>query len=280
MGKAKFFPGEVCNMVTLGLRAFLLCVLGPTVRAQSRCQLAQVRRADGSYDLGGCNELRLHGERIGDEGASRLAEALAADSARVALLDLWSNGIGPKGAAALAGALRRNKSVQKLYLNENAIGGEGAAALASALDGGSRVSTLWLSRCRLGDSGAQALARVLRRGRVRLEQLDLWENEIGAAGGIALARALSSNRMLRTLELRGNPAMGDETARAFAELMPKNFALSTLDLLSTGVSESGRAALVGGLKVSRANPYLLLYADGLPHLQATSWQQKGQADAP
>ncbi len=62
--------------------------------------------------------------------------------------------------------------------------------------------------------------------------------------------------------------------------MPNNRALSTLDLVSTGVSPLGLAALRAGLKVSTANPYLVLFADGLPHLQATSWQEKGQRDAP
>ena len=72
--------------------------------------------------------------------------------------------------------------------------------------------------------------------------------------------------MLRTLELRDN-AMGDEGARAFAELMPRNVALSTLDLVSTGITAVGIAALRAGLATSTANPYLVLFAEGFPHLQ-------------
>ena len=62
--------------------------------------------------------------------------------------------------------------------------------------------------------------------------------------------------------------------------MPKNVALATLDLLSNGVTAAGRAALLAGLKVSTANPYLVLFEDGLPHQQATSWQEKGKENAP
>ena len=79
--------------------------------------------------------------------------------------------------------------------------------------------------------------------------------------------------------MRGNRA-GDEGARAFAAMMPNSQALSTLDLMDNGMTKAGTQALLDGLKVSRANPYLLLYASGLPHEQWTSWQAKGKADAP
>ena len=75
-------------------------------------------------------------------------------------------------------------------------------------------------------------------------------------------------------------ALGDETAQAFADAMPHNVALSTLDLVSTGTTPAGISALREGLKVSTANPYLVLFADGLPHLQATSWELKGRPNAP
>ena len=113
----------------------------------------------------------------------------------------------------------------------------------------------------------------------RLEALDLWGNGITSRGGLAIASALHTNFMLRTLELRDN-AMGDETATAFAEMMPKNRALATLDLVSTGVTSTGLARLLAGLKASIAHPYLVIFCDGLPHLQATSWEQKGQPNAP
>ena len=98
-------------------------------------------------------------------------------------------------------------------------------------------------------------------------------------GAEALARALQGNHMLLTLEMRGNRA-GDEGAAAFAAMMPNSQALSTLDLMDNGMTKAGTQALLDGLKVSRANPYLLLYASGLPHEQWTSWQAKGKADAP
>ena len=82
------------------------------------------------------------------------------------------------------------------------------------------------------------------------------------------------------LDSQRRAALGDETAKAFAEMMPRNVPLSTLDLVSTGTTPVGIRALLDGLKISTANPYLVLFADGLPHLQATSWEQKGRPNAP
>ena len=270
------------------IQALLLC-LTTTAEAQFRCRLADVRNSmDGTYQFPGCDELLLNGERIGDNGAMELAKALRSDK-RLRLVDLWSNGIGPAGAKALAEALFVNDKLEKLYLNDNAIGSEGAAAIIAALGcprsqpnacSKSSLQHLWLSRNQLGDAGAKALADGLSDGKARrLQALDLWENGISPAGGVALAKALKTNFALLTLELRGN-ALGDTGARAFAELMPNNRALSTLDLSSNGISPAGAATLMEGLKVSTANPYLVLFVEHVPHMQATSWAQKGMPNAP
>ena len=265
----------------MGRVAVALCLLAaaPAV-AQSRCKLGHVRQADGSFRIVGCDELLLHGEHIGDEGVKQLAKALKSDT-RLRLLDLWSNGIGPAGASALAEALAVNSKLDKLYMNENTVGADGAEALIKALASPkSALTSLWLSRNKLGDAGAKALAAGLTGGKTRrLQVLDLWENGITPQGGAALATALRTNHALLTLEIRGN-TLGDEGARAFAELMPHSRALSTLDLSSNGISPVGTATLLRGLKASTANPYLVLFVEHVPHMQATSWEQKGRPNAP
>lgn len=45
-------------------------------------------------------------------------------------LSLWNNNIGPKGACALAEALKQNKFLTTLGLENNEIGNEGAKCLA------------------------------------------------------------------------------------------------------------------------------------------------------
>ena len=77
--------------------------------------------------------LWLSGNDLGDEGASKLAEALKHHASLTELV-LESNRIGPKGAAALALALARNGVLHDLNLSENPIGYDGAKALADMLD--------------------------------------------------------------------------------------------------------------------------------------------------
>ena len=80
-----------------GVPAALLLCLVPAA-AQVRCSLNSVRRADGSYQISpNCEHLLLFGQNIGDDGATKLAAALGG-AKRLQFLDLWSNGIGPKGA--------------------------------------------------------------------------------------------------------------------------------------------------------------------------------------
>ena len=74
----------------------LLVFVSPTA-AQVRCTVQQVQKTDGSFELDRCDHLLLFGARLGDMGAAKLASALAIND-RLAVLDLWSNGIGPDGA--------------------------------------------------------------------------------------------------------------------------------------------------------------------------------------
>ena len=104
-----------------------LCSSAPC--ESKRCDLEFVRRDDGTFHLGPCEELYLTNAAIGDAGAVALAAALK-DNAVLRLLDLWNNGIGPTGTHALARALATNSKLDRLYLNENPIGAAGASSLA------------------------------------------------------------------------------------------------------------------------------------------------------
>ena len=46
------------------------------------------------------------------------------------------------------------------------------------------------------------------------------------------------------------------------------------------ITPDGAQALLGGLKRSSSNPYLVLFVEHVPHMQATSWEQQGRPNAP
>jgi hypothetical protein len=125
---------------------------------------------------------------------------------------LSSNAIGAKGAAALADALKVNKTLSSLNLRQNSIGAKGAAALADALKVNKTLSRLNLPQNSIGPEGTVALANALKVN-TTLIKLDVARNLSGSEGALALANALKVNRTLITVEfdLFGNPHFFDDT---------------------------------------------------------------------
>ncbi len=119
---------------------------------------------------------------------------------------------------ALANALRRNRSLRELNLNNNYAASIGTAGLAAALSSPDAVlEVLDLSGNELGDNGSCSLAEMLKRNKTLLD-LNLSSNHIGETGALALARAMRENRTLSSLNLQKNQIIG-EGARALREAL-------------------------------------------------------------
>jgi hypothetical protein len=76
---------------------------------------------------------KMHGENIapGNVIARTLANSLV-ENQSLKLLILSVCDVGPGEAAAIAGAIKINKTLERLDLDENSIGEEGASAFAQA----------------------------------------------------------------------------------------------------------------------------------------------------
>ena len=86
-------------------------------------------------------------------------------------LELSGNRIGNEGAIAIAEALKVNAVLTTLFLNDNQIGDEGAKAIAEALKSGTAVLTeLRLDWINIGDDDAKAIAESLKVNAVRVLQ--------------------------------------------------------------------------------------------------------------
>eukprot|EP00986_Skeletonema_menzelii_P000088 scaffold12_cov150-Skeletonema_menzelii.AAC.14 len=97
-----------------------------------------------------------------NEQYSRLAMSLM-NNTHVKILYLHGCNITAKGAYLLAFALRSNKSIQHVWLNDNKIGSTGADALASALSSQNRtLLTLGLRNNSIGNRGGKALLRAVK----------------------------------------------------------------------------------------------------------------------
>ena len=104
--------------------------------------------------------ISLFGNKIGDDGAKALADALKVNSS-VTDIDLTGNNIGADGTKALADALKVNASVIEIDLAVNNIGTDGAKALADALKVNFSVISIDLEwNYNIGADGKQAIEEI------------------------------------------------------------------------------------------------------------------------
>ncbi|KJE97283.1 hypothetical protein, variant [Capsaspora owczarzaki ATCC 30864] len=128
---------------------------------------------------------------------------------------LGKNRIGDAGATAIAEALQASTALIHLYLVENQIGDAGAQAIAEGLNGNTRLTGLYLYQNEFGDAGAQAMAQALKVN-TTLTWLSLRANQIGDAGAQAVAEALRVNKKLTWLDLQYN-CIGNVTVQVIGE---------------------------------------------------------------
>ena len=142
--------------------------------------------------------LHLVGCEINDHTAREISEALC-DNSTLLALKLGSNtNIGLRGATALADMLKKNETLQELFLYNISIGEEGALKLAQSLKWNTSLEILDLSTNPIGNSGATAFAEMLTENKT-LKQLDLRNGSIGKEGFRNLALSLNQNSTLEKL---------------------------------------------------------------------------------
>ena len=93
--------------------------------------------AHGATDLffaTGTSDLKLGYNRIRDEGAKALADALRVNGV-LKTLDLYHNNIRAEGATAIAEALSDNGVLKSIDLRFNDLGDEGKGAIRDAVSG-------------------------------------------------------------------------------------------------------------------------------------------------
>jgi Ran GTPase-activating protein (RanGAP) involved in mRNA processing and transport len=162
-------------------------------------------------------------------------------------LELGGNKIGDEGAKAIAEALSVNAVVTTLELFRNNIGDEGAKAIAEALKVTAVVTTLSLRCNTIGDEGANAIAEALKVTAV-VTDLNLGLNDIGDIGAKAIAEALKVNAVVTTLDLEWNISIGVKGAKAIAEALKANAVLTKLALEYTSMGNAGKKAVRDAVK--------------------------------
>ena len=209
----------------------------------------------------------LYGNGLLDSGIVPILQMISEDSAgSVHSLDLGDNGLSQPSAAALR--LLINSSTSPLEDNGDSLHHVPIRDLRLARNAlhGAACHTL-LSTPPDGAAASSALG---------LHSLTLSFNPLGAAGGQAIAAALSSERLpqLRSLQLHGCQ-LGSEGAKSLGLSLRDAVSLTHLDLCDNGLFDEGACAIAAALPTApHALSELLLsrnaMGDASAHAIATS----------
>eukprot|EP01065_Artemidia_motanka_P037050 TRINITY_DN4521_c1_g1_i4.p1 TRINITY_DN4521_c1_g1~~TRINITY_DN4521_c1_g1_i4.p1 ORF type:complete len:882 (+),score=250.45 TRINITY_DN4521_c1_g1_i4:113-2647(+) len=218
--------------------------------------IAQALQSNETYTI-----LDLSRNTIRDEGAIALAGLLSENSSLVRVV-LKSNGIGASGAEALAESLVvANRTVTSLDMSgsgggsRNLIGPRGAGALAAALKTNHVLAVISVACCGIGTRGTRLLAEGIAVNR-SLQELDASRNAITSDGAAVLGAAFArSPALLRILKMRGN-RIRDKGVHALASNLRPT--VEELDLGETGCGAAGLHSLASMLRHTSALRELLV----------------------
>jgi len=158
--------------------------------------------------------------QIGNEGGAAIAEALKVNRSLMTLY-LGENGIDEEGAVKIAEALTINDSLTTLDLTDNQISDEGAAIIAEALKVNSSLTTVDLSLNKIGEKGIIAISNALKTPGCSLTILGLSCTNISKVAGEALIKALTINTRIQKLKVGIDMMNPDQWERIQAILRPR-----------------------------------------------------------
>ena len=174
--------------------------------------------------------------------------------------------IGDDSWISLGSFLGNNHNLSHLEFQGIAIGHEDTQNLASALDRMNHHSLkgLTMENTEIGDEGLAEIATALRL-HPQLEKLQLYDNDLGRDGCIALGNSLSSwphSNKLETLHI-GSNAIDDEGLQALVSDMMNCRSLKALDLMyNQSITADGLRSL-SPLLQSENNSLETLYLYGI-----------------
>ena len=168
------------------------------------------------------------------------------DTIHTAEITLAHHGLGPQGGRALAKALAKSTTVEKLDLQENSLGEDGVDCFAKMLLDNCYIKWVNLAGNMMSSSGARAMGGVIAQNKY-LQWLDLSFNNFVDKDAKPLAEGLKSNTNLEFLNLSQNSfceAGGELIGPALAE----NNSITELNLSWNHLRLKGAIAICKGMK--------------------------------
>ena len=164
-------------------------------------------------------------------------------------LNLSDNALGEKGIRACAASFENQEFLESISFQNVGCSVHGCAAVDELLKCTSHLKKLHLLNNMSGDEGAVSISNVLARSPC-MEEFKMASSRIGAAGGIAIGKALSqSGAKLISLDLHDNPLTG-EAAPSLAAAISCHSCLKRLNLNDTCLEDHGVSIIASALASS------------------------------
>lgn len=187
--------------------------------------------------------LRLPNNRLNSVLLKGVLSGLARNTS-ITVLDFSSNRIDDEGAEQLALLLcKRDLPLEELYLQDNVIRAGGAAAFGEALLMNTTLRVLDLRLNRIPDGAGCAGLIAALASHPALETLDLSHNRLGDEVARALAEVLPKQNSLLSLSVSGNKTFGQTSGELLLSALRENETLRFFDARGCGMEEKCLAAM-------------------------------------
>lgn len=148
--------------------------------------------------------VELGRNRIGDDGAAHLSEAIRLYSDQISKFELPQNGISGPGFEHLFDSLSRCRGLLHLNLQDNTFNIQGSMAFAKAAPQWELLSFLNISDCLLTPEGGIQIIKALIGGNRFLKHIDIGYGDIDRRGAMLIPKMLENKLLLLYLGINGN----------------------------------------------------------------------------
>ena len=192
-------------------------------------------------------ELNISGNRIFDDGANVIAEAIQLNTA-LQKLNISGNSISDDGAIAFNECLETNTTLIELDMSRIDITCKGASVIAKAIQLNIALQKLNISGNSISDDGAIAFSECLKTNTTLIE-LDMSWNIITCKGASVIAEAIQLNTALQKLNISGN-CISDDGEIAFSECLKTNTTLIELNISQNHIVLKGTSVIAEAIQLN------------------------------
>ena len=175
-------------------------------------------------------------------------------------ITLAHHGLGPQGGRALAKALVKSTTVEKLDLQENSLGEEGVDCFAKMLLENCYVKWVNLAGNMMSSNGARAMGSVIAQNRY-LQWLDLSFNNFVDKDAKPLAEGLVSNTSIKFFSLSQN-SFCEAGGEIIGPVLAENDSITELNLSWNHLRLKGAIAICKGMRANSSIEILDLSWNG------------------